>query len=151
MPSARRYDSIVTISNASWDPVDDIGGMEMVKGWREGVWRNAERLLAAKTDAERQQVTDSIETNAVAWERLMAAPQVRPATARSGTPTARPAARRQARLRLRCRDDLDPQAVLFDIDGTLISTGGAGARSWRYAFQELHGIPADIGSSPTPA
>jgi phosphoglycolate phosphatase len=38
-----------------------------------------------------------------------------------------------------------PRAVLFDIDGTLISTGGAGARSWRYAFQELHGIPADIG------
>src|SRR3954447_21165500 len=39
----------------------------------------------------------------------------------------------------------EPEAVLFDIDGTLISTGGAGARSWRYAFQELHGIPADIG------
>ena len=38
-----------------------------------------------------------------------------------------------------------PRAVLFDIDGTLISTGGAGARSWRYAFDELHGIPADIG------
>ncbi|MFL5884224.1 MAG: HAD family hydrolase [Thermoleophilaceae bacterium] len=38
-----------------------------------------------------------------------------------------------------------PQAVLFDVDGTLISTGGAGARSWRYAFDELHGIPADIG------
>jgi len=38
-----------------------------------------------------------------------------------------------------------PSAVLFDIDGTLISTGGAGARSWRYAFEELHGIPADIG------
>jgi phosphoglycolate phosphatase len=38
-----------------------------------------------------------------------------------------------------------PQAVLFDIDGTLIETGGAGARSWRYAFDELHGVPADIG------
>jgi phosphoglycolate phosphatase len=38
-----------------------------------------------------------------------------------------------------------PRAVLFDVDGTLISTGGAGARSWRYAFDELHGIPADIG------
>jgi phosphoglycolate phosphatase-like HAD superfamily hydrolase len=38
-----------------------------------------------------------------------------------------------------------PEAVLFDVDGTLISTGGAGARSWRYAFNELHGIPADIG------
>src|SRR4051812_32831295 len=39
-----------------------------------------------------------------------------------------------------------PEAVLFDIDGTLISTGGAGARSWRHAFDELHGIPADIGA-----
>jgi phosphoglycolate phosphatase-like HAD superfamily hydrolase len=36
-------------------------------------------------------------------------------------------------------------AVLFDIDGTLISTGGAGAVSWRLAFDELYGIPADIG------
>ncbi len=35
--------------------------------------------------------------------------------------------------------------MLFDIDETLISTGGAGARSWRYAFEELHGIAADIG------
>ena len=39
----------------------------------------------------------------------------------------------------------DPIAVLFDVDGTLISTGGAGTRSWRWAFEELHGIPADIG------
>jgi phosphoglycolate phosphatase len=36
--------------------------------------------------------------------------------------------------------------VLFDIDGTLITSGGAGARSWRYAFERLHGVPADIGS-----
>jgi phosphoglycolate phosphatase len=35
-------------------------------------------------------------------------------------------------------------AVLFDIDGTLITTGGAGAVSWRLAFDELYGIPADI-------
>ena len=35
--------------------------------------------------------------------------------------------------------------VLFDIDGTLVSTGGAGAAAWRRAFEELHGIPADIG------
>ncbi|MGH3056773.1 MAG: HAD family hydrolase, partial [Gaiellaceae bacterium] len=38
-----------------------------------------------------------------------------------------------------------PQAILFDIDGLLITTGGAGARSWRWAFDELYGIPADIG------
>jgi phosphoglycolate phosphatase-like HAD superfamily hydrolase len=36
-------------------------------------------------------------------------------------------------------------AVLFDIDGTLLITGGAGAASWRLAFEELYGIPADIG------
>src|SRR2546429_9136646 len=36
-------------------------------------------------------------------------------------------------------------AILFDIDGTLIVTGGAGAASWRLAFDELYGIPADIG------
>jgi phosphoglycolate phosphatase len=38
-----------------------------------------------------------------------------------------------------------PQAILFDIDGLLITTGGAGTRSWRWAFNELYGIPADIG------
>lgn len=38
-----------------------------------------------------------------------------------------------------------PQLVLFDIDGTLIDTGGAGAAAWRWAFDKLHGIPADIG------
>jgi len=34
--------------------------------------------------------------------------------------------------------------LLFDIDGTLVSTGGAGAVAWKQAFEELHGIPADI-------
>jgi phosphoglycolate phosphatase len=36
-------------------------------------------------------------------------------------------------------------AILFDIDGTLITSGGAGAASWRRAFDDLYGIPADIG------
>ena len=36
-------------------------------------------------------------------------------------------------------------AILFDIDGTLLITGGAGAASWRLAFDELYGVPADIG------
>ena len=38
-----------------------------------------------------------------------------------------------------------PHILLFDIDGTLVSTGGAGAVAWRRAFEDLHGIPADIG------
>jgi phosphoglycolate phosphatase-like HAD superfamily hydrolase len=36
-------------------------------------------------------------------------------------------------------------AILFDIDGTLIDSGGAGARSWLLAFEDLYGVPADIG------
>jgi phosphoglycolate phosphatase-like HAD superfamily hydrolase len=36
------------------------------------------------------------------------------------------------------------EAVLFDIDGTLLVTGGAGAVAWQRAFRELHGIDADI-------
>jgi phosphoglycolate phosphatase len=35
-------------------------------------------------------------------------------------------------------------AILFDIDGTLISTGGASTIAWRRAFEELYGIPVDI-------
>jgi phosphoglycolate phosphatase len=38
-----------------------------------------------------------------------------------------------------------PVVVLFDVDETLVHTGGSGARSWRAAFDALYGIPADIG------
>jgi phosphoglycolate phosphatase len=34
--------------------------------------------------------------------------------------------------------------ALFDIDGTLLITGGAGAVAWQRAFLESHGIEADI-------
>jgi phosphoglycolate phosphatase len=39
-----------------------------------------------------------------------------------------------------------PVVVLFDVDETLVHTGGSGARSWKAAFQQLYGIPADIGT-----
>lgn len=35
-------------------------------------------------------------------------------------------------------------AVLFDIDGTLLVTGGAGGVAWQRAFEELYGVEADI-------
>ena len=38
-----------------------------------------------------------------------------------------------------------PVVVLFDVDETLVHTGGSGARSWKVAFNKLYGIPADIG------
>ena len=36
------------------------------------------------------------------------------------------------------------RAVLFDIDGTLLVTGGAGGVAWQRAFEELYGVEADI-------
>jgi phosphoglycolate phosphatase len=36
------------------------------------------------------------------------------------------------------------QAVLFDIDGTLITTGGASDRAWRLAFKEIQDVDVDI-------
>jgi phosphoglycolate phosphatase len=38
-----------------------------------------------------------------------------------------------------------PVVVLFDVDETLVHTGGSGARSWKAAFEQLYDIPADIG------
>src|SRR5687768_8886358 len=69
----RRYDPLIAVTNSSATPLDDFGGLEMVKGWREGVWRNAERLLNARTDQERQLVVESIERNAANWARMIAA------------------------------------------------------------------------------
>jgi phosphoglycolate phosphatase len=37
------------------------------------------------------------------------------------------------------------EAVLFDIDGTLIETGGASDRAWRRAFEELYRVAVDVG------
>src|SRR4051812_21157319 len=71
----RRYDPLVSLTNASWNPLDDVGGLEMVKAWREGVWRNATRLVNARTPAQWRQVSMQIEVNAANWARMMAAPQ----------------------------------------------------------------------------
>jgi phosphoglycolate phosphatase-like HAD superfamily hydrolase len=40
----------------------------------------------------------------------------------------------------------DPKtvAILFDIDGTLIESGGASDRAWRRAFSELQGVDVEI-------
>jgi phosphoglycolate phosphatase-like HAD superfamily hydrolase len=38
------------------------------------------------------------------------------------------------------------QAILFDIDGTLIDSGGASDRAWHRAFEELHGVDVEIAA-----
>ena len=36
------------------------------------------------------------------------------------------------------------RVVLFDVDGTLIDTGGAGGRSWSHAFRDAFNVDGDI-------
>ncbi|HZA89825.1 MAG TPA: HAD family hydrolase [Solirubrobacterales bacterium] len=36
------------------------------------------------------------------------------------------------------------EGLLFDIDGTLITTGGAGGEAWRRAFEEIYDTQVDI-------
>ena len=36
------------------------------------------------------------------------------------------------------------RAVLFDIDGTILVTGGAGGVAWQRAFEELHGVEVNV-------
>ena len=61
---------------------------------------------------------------------------------KTGVPGAtRKTGRRPARLTM----STDHVLLQFEIDGTLIGTDGAGAASWRFAFEELYGTPTEIG------
>ena len=75
------YDDVVAQAVAQDDPdlaMYDVPGeadgfleVQMVMGWREGVWRNAERLVRARSDAERRMVAASIEAQAAAAARMI--------------------------------------------------------------------------------
>jgi len=41
-------------------------------------------------------------------------------------------------------EDSSVSAVLFDIDGTLLVTGGAGGAAWQRAFEELYRVEANV-------
>jgi uncharacterized protein DUF5995 len=66
-----RYDPIFTTVDLKPSPLDELGALEVMKSWREGAWRNAERLLNAKTPADRRQVSDSIETTSRLWAQAI--------------------------------------------------------------------------------
>jgi hypothetical protein len=68
-----RFDPQVGLTNSESTPVDDVAGLELVKGWRELVWRNAERLVNAEDAAQRRQVAQQIQANAANWARGIAA------------------------------------------------------------------------------
>ncbi len=75
----RRYDPLATTILVGGSPVTDVFGAELVKTWREGVWRNAERLVNAKSAEERTQVADSIHLQAaVTAQSILAAARMPP-------------------------------------------------------------------------
>jgi hypothetical protein len=115
---ATRFDP--TADDIELGPVDDLAAAAILQTWREGVWRNAERLANATTPAARADVAASIEALATAIGSTLRAvfradPGPRDAwcaahggqdpawtAAGSGAPAGgvRPAARRVGRARL---------------------------------------------------
>jgi Family of unknown function (DUF5995) len=71
-----RYDASMGLTNPPGVPVDDVAGLEIVREWRERVWRNAERLVNAESADERARVASEIEAYAAGWARGIAAVQV---------------------------------------------------------------------------
>jgi hypothetical protein len=69
----RRYDPMLAITNPDGVPLDDTAGLELVRNWRERVWRNAERLANAGSAAERRRIAAEIESHAADWARGIAA------------------------------------------------------------------------------
>jgi hypothetical protein len=71
-----RFDETMSLTNPDWLFIEDIAGLELVRVWREQVWRNAERLVNARTDAARQAVAREIQAYAAGWASGIAAVQV---------------------------------------------------------------------------
>ena len=67
---AHHYDPMFqTISETS--PVPQLSTLQLIQSWRENAWREAERLVAAKTKSELRQVEQQIETTSTAWAQLI--------------------------------------------------------------------------------
>jgi hypothetical protein len=71
-----RFDPSMSITNTNLVTVDNIGGLELARIWREVVWRNAERLLKADSDEQIAAITHDIQSNAALWARGIALAQV---------------------------------------------------------------------------
>jgi hypothetical protein len=77
------YEPVVTAVGERYDPnmsltnpglyADELAGLELVRQWRENVWRNAEKLVNAETDAERARVAANIQEYAAQWAKGIAA------------------------------------------------------------------------------
>ena len=64
--AAKVLDPTLDDGDAAGTTIDNMTSVQLLVAWREQAWRNAERLAAATTDAERAWVAQSIEDQAAA-------------------------------------------------------------------------------------
>ncbi len=67
---ATHYDPFFNSIDPTY-PLDQLGALQVVQAWRENAWREAERLVSARTAAERHEVEREIEDTSVAWANLI--------------------------------------------------------------------------------
>ena len=68
---AANYDPSFTLIDLPFLPLEEVTTLELVKSWREQAWRSAERLLAARNRAERQQVVETMRRTSIDWARMI--------------------------------------------------------------------------------
>jgi hypothetical protein len=69
--AAARFDPSVDDAQIDGTTVDETGTINLLVGWREQAWRNAERIVAAPTDADRAAVIADIERQAAIEANLI--------------------------------------------------------------------------------
>jgi hypothetical protein len=67
---ARRFDPTIDDTNLP-TTLDDLLSFQVVAAWRETAWRNAERLVAARSAEERTAIAADIEQYAASWALLI--------------------------------------------------------------------------------
>lgn len=72
----RKFDPLTSDFAPDWHPVDNVGALQLGRVYRETTWRNAERLLNATTDAERDAVRRDIDAYTTAWAKLWVGPEI---------------------------------------------------------------------------
>jgi hypothetical protein len=68
---AARFDRSILNYDVPGVVADDTAFFQILQGWREGVWRNAELLRAARTPTQRRLVSNTIEQYALTQARLI--------------------------------------------------------------------------------
>ncbi|MEV5597399.1 DUF5995 family protein [Streptomyces sp. NPDC052496] len=68
---ARRFDPVVALADARWNPIAGYTAGRLFRMWREQAWVHAQQLTAATTPAARRETERRIETNAARWARLL--------------------------------------------------------------------------------